>query len=229
VSYSAKGREGEDVQKMTTLKPPARGRPSADKKRHVIQDIMDAAEKALATKTAKEVTMRGISSAAGANEAMIRYYFGSKEGLLITLLDDFMNHGPHSRSEEILKKCINSVSIGPLVEALCDFYYSRPNIIRMIIVELFNCSSDIKDAYVKKYNITTVNFVKNIIDGMKVANIYRSGSDSTFVTRSLLRLIIDPIIQPTPAGTPQMPPEVGNSDWAAYVTRTIDSDNFTNG
>jgi AcrR family transcriptional regulator len=185
---------------------------------------MDATEKALAKKTATEITVREISVAAGANEAMVRYYFGSKEGLLITMLQNFMNDGPYARDKEILELCVNSKSIGPLVDAISDFYYSHPNVMRMIIVETFNATSEVKNAYMKRYSHSTCNLVQTVIDGMKEAGIYRDDIDTAFMTQSLIRLIIWPIMQPTDAGVPGAPPQAGDSNFAAYVARTIDSE-----
>jgi AcrR family transcriptional regulator len=40
--------------------------------------------------------VRDISIPAGTNEAMIHYYFGSKEGLLVSILQDVMRLFPHN-------------------------------------------------------------------------------------------------------------------------------------
>jgi AcrR family transcriptional regulator len=63
---------------------------------------MDATEHAPATKTAKEITVREISMAAGTNEAMIHYYFGSKEGLIVAMFQDTMRLPPHNCDDGIL-------------------------------------------------------------------------------------------------------------------------------
>jgi AcrR family transcriptional regulator len=214
------------VQKTSAPTPPARGRPPAQTQRHVIQDIIAATEEALAKTTAKELTIREISLAAGINEAMIRYYFGSKEGLLITMLEDFMKEGPHAQEKELLKSCIEKKSIRPLVDALANFYYSHPNIMRMIIVETFSASSELKNAYISRYGRSTYTLVRSIIDGMKDANIYRKDVDSAFLATFIPREIVGPIVQPTAAGVPPMPPQIGSSDLMAYIARTTDSESM---
>lgn len=210
------------MQKSAAVGSQIRGRPSAQRQRHVIQDLIEAAEHVLESKTAKEITVREISTAAGTNEAMIRYYFGSKEGLLVAMLDEFMAGSPCKDNEQISELCLSQRSIGPLVEALCDFYYSRPTHIRMIITELLNSSSEVKNAYVKRYDRSTRILVQSVISAMVDANIYRKEVGPSFVAMSLIRLIISPIMESAAAEVASMPREISNGQWAEYVTRIID-------
>jgi AcrR family transcriptional regulator len=151
---------------------------------------MDATEHALATKTAEEITVREISMAAGTNEAMIHYYFGSKEGLLVAMFQDAMRFSPHNCDSGILDSCVAERSIRPLVDLLHRFYHSRPNLMRMTVLELANASSEIKEAYTSRYCRSTPMLIKTIINAMKDANIYRKDVDLTFVSMSLLGMIM---------------------------------------
>jgi AcrR family transcriptional regulator len=191
--------------------------------RHVIQDLMEATEHALAGKTAKEITVREICTAAGANQAMVHYYFGSKEGLLVAVLQDFMDGAPHTREAEIVESCLSHRSIRPLVDALFDFYHSRPNLIIMILVELLNSSSVVKDVYINRYSSCTNILIENVANVMKEADIYRKDVNSRFLALSLKRMVIAPIIQPHSTGFSGMSSEGGHGAWATYIAQTFDA------
>jgi len=50
--------------------------------------LLAAAERLLLTERYDEVSVRGICAAAGANPAAVHYHFGSKEALVVALLED---------------------------------------------------------------------------------------------------------------------------------------------
>lgn len=67
----------------------SRGRPSdpgVQKERKA--RLIEAAHNLLAEKSFRNITIRELASEAGMQSAMISYYFGSKEGLFIALLED---------------------------------------------------------------------------------------------------------------------------------------------
>src|SRR5690606_15967012 len=104
-------------------------------------DLIRATERAVDQKTAREITVRDISTAAGTSEAMIRYYFGSKEGLLLEVVKDFMEKSPHKDQENLATECVSLGSVRPLVDQLCAFHYSQPSMVKFITVELFSSTS----------------------------------------------------------------------------------------
>jgi AcrR family transcriptional regulator len=199
------------------------GRPSAQLQRRVVQDLIRATEGALAEKTAREITVREVSTAAGTSEAMIRYYFGSKEGLLLHMIKDFMEKSPHKDRDNISGLCIKARSVEPLVRKLCLFHYSSPSMIKMITAELFNSSSESKELFVNKYGNCIADLSIYTIDRMKEAHIYRSDIRSAFIAMSLTRLIVAPIMETVVTGSNQAPPEVRNGEWAEFIAQTIDA------
>jgi hypothetical protein len=69
----------------------------------------------------------------------------------------------------------------------------------MTVLELASASSEIKEAYTSRYCRSTSMLIKAIINAMKDTKIYRKDIDSTFVSMSLLGMIIDPITLPIAA------------------------------
>jgi AcrR family transcriptional regulator len=184
---------------------------------------MDTTEKALATKTAREITVREISRAAGTHESMISYYFGSKDGLLVTMFHNKMKNFPMRADKDIIDLCICKKSIRPMVDCLFEFYYSHPSLTRMCIVELLSNSSEIKDIHNVNYNKSTHTIVRDAIKALSDSDIYQKNIDLAFASVMILGMILGPILQTNAEQVLEMPTDVGSSDWPELVARTIDS------
>lgn len=202
-----------------------RGRPIANERRRVFTDLMVAAEQALQLNPPKELKIRDIAARAGTNEAMIRYYFGGKDGLLVAMLDDFMSGAPHETAmNTITERCMEQRSIRPLIEEMAASYYSRPNLVRMIIVELMHEKSEIKSEYLKTYaQVTPIKMISSLLNKMKGEKIYRNDIDCRFVVMSIMSLILGPISLPIATDMLEIGfDEVKKESWIAYLTQTID-------
>lgn len=211
------------MERLSESLPRGRGRPAADMGAHVVDDLLAATENALAYKTAKEITVREISTAAGTSEAMIRYYFGNKEGLLLAVIKAYMDASPHRDAARVTRACLSARSIRPLVEELGKFHYSRPNLIKMMAVELLSSSSELKEEYLRRYGHCIESFVQNAVDALREANIYRADVNAPFLAMSIVRLIVAPIMESAVTGTPERPPEVENGQWQGFIADMIDS------
>lgn len=201
---------------------PGRGRPPMDVQRHVIQDLMDAAEAALASKTAKETTIREIAAAAGTNEAMIHYYFGGKDGLMMALFMDFMRNHPNTRAEKIADTCISQRTIKPLVEQLAKFYNSRPNLSRMTMSEMIVGSSKIKALYNEKYSHDTPVAIEFVIKSMVNAGIYSRKLNIKFVTMTVMSMIVAPRFLLPATQALELCDKLDSPEWIDHIVQTID-------
>jgi AcrR family transcriptional regulator len=209
------------MQNSDARMPPNRGRPSTQVQRHVVQDLMEAAEAALTHKTARETTVREIAAAAGANEAMVNYYFGSKDGLWLALFQDVMRNAPYTRSDEIVAACISQESIKPLIEQLADYCCSRKDLIRMISLEMLSYPSSIKDVYDDKYSGFTAAFIEYVINSMIDCGIYKKNSNVNFFAISIISSIMMPTLLLYPAASPNVP-EPDSPDWINHIAGTVD-------
>jgi AcrR family transcriptional regulator len=190
--------------------------------RHVIQDLMEAAETTLVHKTAKEATVREIAKAAGTNEAMVNYYFGSKNGLLTALFQDVMSKGPHTHSGKIIAECISQKSIRPLIEQMHNYCRSRKSLIRMIALEMLADSSAVRDLYVDKYPGFTVSFISDVINEMIDQGIYRKTPNVNFFSISIMSNILMPTALLHPAASAIESSQSKSSAWIDHIARNID-------
>jgi AcrR family transcriptional regulator len=203
-------------------KAQGRGRPPKNIDRHVIQDLMKAAEAALSDKTAKEITIHEIASAAGVNDAMIHYYFGGKDGLMVAIFEEIMRDAPYKNSERIIADCVNQESIRPLIGELCDFYYSRKSFIRMTIVEFISSSSKINAAYRNRYFDVTPSFVERVLESLVKSSIYNRSFDIKFVTSSIFSMIIGPIVLLSSTKVLSVSDQLYSGEWIDEISRLID-------
>jgi AcrR family transcriptional regulator len=183
---------------------------------------MRAAETALESKTVKETTTREIAAAAGTNEAMISYYFGGKEGLMVALFHEMNKNNPNTRTDKITKACIDQRSIQPLVEALATFYNSRPNLTRMSIAEIVSGSSKIKSLYYEKYAKGTPEFIGFVINSLVEENIYSRDFDVKFATMSIMSMIVAPNFLLSATQALHMSDKLVSAEWIDHIARTID-------
>jgi AcrR family transcriptional regulator len=183
---------------------------------------MRAAENALESKTIKETTTREIAAAAGTNEAMISYYFGGKEGLMIALFHEMNKGNPNTRPEKIAESCIAERSIYPLVEQLARFYNARPNLIRMTISEIIAGSSKIKSLYNTKYADGTPNFIEVVLNSMIKSGIYSDTFNVKFATMSIMSMIVAPNILLPATQALHMSDKLDSAEWINHIARSID-------
>ncbi|MBS1763810.1 MAG: TetR family transcriptional regulator [Bacteroidetes bacterium] len=89
-----------------------------DKHKH----ILEAAEQLFAEKGFNGTSVRDIAGAAGVNIAMISYYFGSKENLMIALIDYRSEY-----TRDILEEMNNNKMLTPWdkIEKLIDLYVDK--------------------------------------------------------------------------------------------------------
>jgi AcrR family transcriptional regulator len=205
-------------------KLPSRGRPFEAVRRDIVQDLMEAAEAALARKSAKEITIREIAAGAGADDAMIRYYFGGKDGLLISLIRDKMKNAPYKKYDEIIHDCISSESIHPLVNSLATHFYSRPNLIRMMIIEVSEEDSNIRSLYMDdRYSNETLSLITKSLAAMVDAGIYKKDINVDFTTSALIGMITAPALILNSSETLNSAEKINNPDWINYMAQAIDS------
>jgi AcrR family transcriptional regulator len=188
-----------------------------------VQDLMEAAEAMLATKSAREITIREIAQKAGTDDAMIHYYFGGKDQLMISLIREVSKTSPHNKSKEIIQECILHRSIQPLVSAITSHQYSRPNLIRMIIVEISSKDSGIRSLYEEEiYSDPTLMFIRDAIENLSACGIYRNNINVDFAITALMGMISAPTIILYSGKALNISDKMNDSEWVNYVASAID-------
>jgi AcrR family transcriptional regulator len=101
--------------------------------------ILEAALELFSTKGFSATGVRDIAAVAGVNLAMINYHFGSKAGLLQTVLDDFFDEyallGGRFQAEPSEARPMRDVLAGYLTEII-NLFRRREREVRILFLEL---------------------------------------------------------------------------------------------
>lgn len=116
---------------MTELARPSRKRNAARTR----QSLMEAGETLFAAHGFAATTLDAIAEASGVNKAMIRYYFGDKDGLytaiIEAIIDDVLAHLDHALAGNGATEPVSSM--GDFIEIFAEAIIARPSFPRMIL------------------------------------------------------------------------------------------------
>jgi AcrR family transcriptional regulator len=126
---------------------PGRGRPVADTALEFRQKILDSAELCFAFSNFDSVSLKQIAAPVGVTPAMIHYYFGSKQDLLIAVLDQALEPmaviiGKLSQRQD--------ADIEELVNQLFSFMQLHPNLPLLLFRQVVLPGGPVQDHFLKK-------------------------------------------------------------------------------
>ena len=164
------------------------GRPSKKEKRDVVGRLLTAAEKCLSEKTFQEITIAELANAADTTEGMISYYFGSKNGLFIALMDESMKYSAAKLKD--LSENIQSMPGNPtknLVDCMLKLTKMRPGAAKLTLSERHRNDSVFKDLYNNYGN--SFSEIVNVISALKEANSYSTSLNARYAALILMSVI----------------------------------------
>ncbi len=126
----------------------SRGRPvDPDKQAEQKQKLIAAARSLLAEKNYRAITIRELGEKAGVNSAMIRYYFESKEGLFVALLDQMS-----SNHFNLVKQAAGSQTpLREVIGGLLQMLHNNSATARLIHDEIMKEDSKLRDAFIERF------------------------------------------------------------------------------
>lgn len=184
---------------MTTPIPDPAQRPSVIRRKSSTRQVRDAehAKSDLLLSAVREFSVNGFANAgieaiaegAGLNKRMIYYYFGSKDGLYVAVLEKV--YTDIRRNEETLGlDKLNPVdAIKRLVESTWEYFLRTPELLAIVSLENTH-----QGAYIKKSELlksSTVGLVKTlrlILDEGARQGVFRPNVDETQLIHSIAGL-----------------------------------------
>lgn len=124
-----------------------RNRPDGREQRgdRTAQALLRAACTAFAERGFAGASVRDIADEAGANPALIRYHFGSKQGLYRRIVDDAVARLRYRLSSAAIELNNPRVSLQAMLDALIDFMAAERDFPRLIQRALLDGSTDLGD------------------------------------------------------------------------------------
>jgi AcrR family transcriptional regulator len=131
-------------------KPPARqpGRPSARTAQDVRGQLLAAARDLFLKYGYRAVSSRQVAAAAGANPAMIHYYFGNKHGLYTAMLEQAIGPGV-AQLNAMLEAPPEEASIARMLETYMRILAANPWIPGLLVREVFMPDGAFRDQFIR--------------------------------------------------------------------------------
>lgn len=202
-----------------------RGRPPISTKSQVMQRLLEATERLLREQNHLDLTERKIAAAAGTNEAMIHYYFGSKDGLLFELIA--------RQSDEVLEKLKALDTINPVPQSVTrhifktfiDAYYAKPWIGKIMVSELARSGSTIKGLFLKRYGAHGMGLVhlRHLLSRLIDSGVYDSRINAEYAALSMFYILSAPLMLASLSGDIDVVLDNFKKDsWIDHVTDLFD-------
>jgi AcrR family transcriptional regulator len=155
-----------------SAKPVAARDPAAKSTRN---NILRAATKVFARYGYEGGSVEKISSAAKSFDRMIYYYFGSKEGLFIEVLEDMYRR---MNDAELALKLDLEQPVESLTEVVCfvvDYYNKHPEFITLLNVENLHRGKHIsKSARAREYSSPAIAIIAQLLDSGLRQGLFRA-------------------------------------------------------
>jgi TetR/AcrR family transcriptional regulator len=169
-----------------------RGRPRTAGSEDIREKLLTAARDLFLRYGYRAVSSRQIAGAAGANVAMIRYYFGGKPGLYREICHaiiqpiragiDAMNHG------------LLTVELGTLLGAVMRMWATNPWLPGLIIREVLMPEGPLRAMFIKEFPERLAPLVEKIVKQEIERGHIRPGLDPKLVVLSMISLGLFPFL-----------------------------------
>jgi AcrR family transcriptional regulator len=151
--------------------------------------ILEVATKEFAEKGLSGARIDEIAAATKTSKRMIYYYFGSKEGLYVAVLEESYRRMRAIESEQHLEDLAPEAALRKLVEFTFDHHQGNPDYIRLVMNE--NIERGVYLAQSKticELNVPAIQAIRNLYDRGVAEGAFRPGLDPIDIHASISAL-----------------------------------------
>jgi AcrR family transcriptional regulator len=183
---SSPSRSAAKGQEALTLSPPKpaarRGRPPAVSRTHdpdrTAQDILDVATQEFADKGLSGARVDAIAELTRTSKRMIYYYFSSKEGLYLAVLENAYRRIRQFESSLALDDLPPAEALTKLVVHSFDYYVDNPDFVRLVMNEnILHGAFLAKSESLEQVNQSAIDELKRVCERGSKAGVFRKGID----------------------------------------------------
>jgi len=147
-----------------------------EKTRH---DILTVATEEFAAKGLSGARIDRIAARTRTSKRMLYYYFGSKEGLYISVLENAYNSIRAIETELDLETPPPEAALRKLIAFTFDYENSNPNFIRLVMNEnIHNAAYLARSKVIRKLNIPVIDAIRRIYARGCAEGVFRAGLDA---------------------------------------------------
>ena len=168
--------------------------PGADRVRvndpdRTMADILQVATAEFADKGLAGARIDEIAALTSASKRMIYYYFGSKEGLYMAVLEDAYRRIRRIESELHLEDLAPEQALRTLVGFTVDYQLANPDFIRLVMNENMHRGEFISQSTtIQELNIPVIHAVRNVYQRGVAAGVFRPDVDPVDLHMSISAL-----------------------------------------
>jgi len=167
------------------------GRPAGREGDKVKADLLQAARQHFLSREFKAVSIRRIAETAGVNGAMVNYYFGSKQGLYMAMVDDLLQSLEQSL-QDLGKN--TDVSVADFSSSYCKLLAQNPWWPNFMVREVLFSEGEIREAVIEKFgSVFAPRLLKSIQEGVANGR-YRQDLNPRLTLMSLIAMTVFPFL-----------------------------------
>ncbi len=172
-----------------------RGKPAASLRRYdpekTKQNILATATREFAKNGYNGARIDAIAARTATTKRMIYYYFGSKEGLYIAVLESEYRRIRAAEAALHLEDLPPEDALRKLVGFTVDYQLAHPEFMRLVMTENIHRGEYLRQsAVIQKLNVPAIDGLKRVLERGLAAGVFRSGLDPVDVHMSISALSV---------------------------------------
>ncbi len=165
--------------------------PRTNDPERTMADILDVATREFAEKGLAGARIDAIAEAMRTSKRMIYYYFGSKEGLYLAVLEESYRRIRALESEAHLDDLAPEDALRKLVGHTVDYQWAHPEFVRLVQSENIQRASYLSQSkIIRKLNTTAIDGLKRVIERGQKAGVFRAAIDAIDLHMSISALAV---------------------------------------
>jgi AcrR family transcriptional regulator len=151
--------------------------------------ILEVATKEFAEKGLSGARIDEIAAATSTSKRMIYYYFGSKEGLYVAVLEESYRRMRAIESEQHLADLAPEAALQKLVEFTFDHHQGNPDYIRLVMNENMERGVYLAQSKtIRELNVPAIQAIRQLYDRGVASSVFRPGLDPIDIHASISAL-----------------------------------------
>ncbi len=154
-------------------------------------DIIDVATREFSEKGLAGARIDVIAEAMRTSKRMIYYYFGSKEGLYVAVLEEAYRRIRHIETQLHLDDLAPEDALRKLVGFTVDYQLANPDFVRLVMTENIHRGEYLAQSKsIKKLNVPAIDGLRRLYQRGVAAGVFRSGLDMIDLHMSISALSV---------------------------------------
>ena len=179
----------QSVQKRPRASRPKAAEPRTNDPERTMADIIDVATREFAEKGLAGARIDVIAEAMRTSKRMIYYYFGSKEGLYIRVLEEAYRRIRAIEAELHLEDLAPEDALRRLVGFTVDYQLANPDFIRLVMTENIHRGEYLAQSkLIQKLNVPAIEGLRGVYERGVAAGVFRAGLDPVDLHMSISAL-----------------------------------------